>query len=136
MNKRKKEKSIIGRRELVDFPELNLFGIEAKIDTGAYSSALHCEYIKEKNGQLCFQIFKDTNTICFNDFEKKKIKNSFGDWEERYTIKTLLKIGKRKIRITLSLTNREKMKYPVLLGRKAIKGKFLVDVEKKYLITQ
>ncbi|GIV28991.1 MAG: ribosomal protein S6 modification protein [Bacteroidia bacterium] len=133
MKNRKKEKSIIGRRELVDFPGLNIFGIEAKIDTGAYSSALHCEYINEKNGQLCFQIFKNTDIVCMDNFEKKKIKNSFGDWEERYIIKTVLKIGKRKIRITLSLTNREKMKYPVLLGRKAIKGKFLVDVEKKHL---
>ncbi len=136
MKKRKKEKNIIGRIELVNFPELNIFGIEAKIDTGAYSSALHCEYINEQNGQLCFQIFKNTNVLCFDKFEKKKIKNSFGDWEERYLIKTLLVIGQRKIKITLSLTNREKMRYPVLLGRKAIKGKFLVDVEKKYLMQQ
>ncbi|MCX7729548.1 MAG: ATP-dependent zinc protease, partial [Bacteroidia bacterium] len=113
--------------------ELKLYHVEAKIDTGAYRSALHCEQIFEQNKQICFQIFKDSELICLKDFQKKQIKNSFGDTEIRYVIKTLMRIGKRKIKISLSLTNREKMKYAVLLGRKAIKGKFIVDVENLFV---
>ncbi|MEW6773837.1 MAG: RimK/LysX family protein [Bacteroidota bacterium] len=131
---KKKEKSIIGRREWVDFPELKLFNIEAKIDTGAYTSALHCEKIFENNHQLCIQVFQNAEILCFDNYQKRKIKNSSGDIEERFVIKTWMKIGKKKIRISLSLTNREKMKYPVLLGRKAIKGKFIVDVEKIFVL--
>lgn len=133
MSKKQKEKILIGRREWVDFPELNLYNIEAKIDTGAYTSALHCENIYEQNNQLCFQIFKNSEPICTDEFEKKQIKNSFGDTEERYVIKTLMILGKRKIRMAMSLTNREKMRCPLLLGRKALKGKFIVDVQKIFL---
>ena len=50
--KSENEKLIIGRRELIDFPELSLFGIEAKIDTGAYTSVLHCHDIREEDGVL------------------------------------------------------------------------------------
>ncbi len=128
-----KKKQIVGRREFIDLPEINLFNIEVKIDTGAYTSAIHCEHIQEKNNELIFRIFPDSEMICIKNFSKKNIKNSFGNSEDRYVIKTLIVIGKRKIRISLSLTNRAEMKYPVLLGRKAIKGKFLVDVSSKYI---
>lgn len=117
----------------MDFPALNLYRIEAKIDTGAYTSALHCEKIMEESNRLCIQVFENTDVICFDEYQKRTIKNSFGEKEERFVIKTLMILGKRKIRISLSLTNREKMKFPVLLGRKAIKGKFVVDVDKKYV---
>lgn len=50
--------------------------------------------------------------------------------EERYIVKTLMVIGKKKIRATVSLTNRGTMRYPVLIGRKPLKGKFLIDVNK------
>lgn len=67
------------------------------------------------------------------NLKKRFIKNSSGLGEERYVIKTLIIIGKRKIRGNLSLTNRAEMKYPVLLGRKFLKGRFIVDVEKIHL---
>ncbi len=133
---------LIGRREYVDFPLLELKGIEAKIDTGAYTSSIHCENISVKNISgipvLCFTIaFDDTELskkeYFFNEFASKKIKNSFGEMEERYIIKTLLKIGKKNIRASLSLSNRDKMRYPVLIGRKPLKGKFLIDVKQVHL---
>jgi len=128
-----KDKTIIGRREFIDLPELHLYNIEAKIDTGAYTSALHCEKIELQNSQLCIKVFNNSPWICFDNFEKRFIKNTSGIGEERFVIKTLIIIGKRKIRSRLSLTNRAEMKYPVLLGRKFLKGKFIVDVEKVYL---
>lgn len=128
-----KDKTIIGRRKFIDLPELHLYNIEAKIDTGAYTSALHCEKIELQNNTLCIKVLNNSNWIYFDKFEKRFIKNSSGLGEERYVIKTLIIIGKRKIRGNLSLTNRAEMKYPVLLGRKFLKGRFIVDVDKIHL---
>lgn len=131
---------LIGRREFVDFPELNLFSVEAKIDTGAYTSSIHCADISvktiENKSVLCFKLLDDSNpefskqTHQFTEFYKKKIKNSFGEIEERYVIRTPIKLGKKTIRTTLSLSDRENMRYPVLIGRRFLKGKFIVDVIK------
>lgn len=139
MQKNKKIK-LIGRREYVDFPELNIFKIEAKVDTGAYTSAMHCKdiYIKQSGEKniLCFKLLDDTHPEyteqehCFEDFTQKHIKSSSGESELRYIIKTLLIIGHKKIRTAVSLTDRGNMRYPVLIGRKMIKNKFIIDVAK------
>ncbi|MEI8135902.1 MAG: RimK/LysX family protein [Bacteroidota bacterium] len=135
---KKNNLKLIGRREFVDFPLLGVFNIEAKIDTGAYTSSIHCKnisVIKENNKQiLTFILALDDNEVQktqrFEEFSKKKIKNSFGEKEERYIIKTLIKIGSKKIKTTVSLSDRANMRYPVLIGRKLVKGKFLIDVYK------
>jgi hypothetical protein len=133
---------LIGRREFVDFPLMELFGIEAKIDTGAYTSSIHCEniFITTNLGvpELHFTVdLNDGKTpkkqYTFNEFSTKKIKNSFGEMEERYIIKTILKIGKKNILASISLSNRDTMRYPVLIGRKPLKGKFLIDVKQVHL---
>jgi hypothetical protein len=139
MLKTKKIK-LIGRREYVDFPELDIFKVEAKIDTGAYTSALHCKDIsvKEIEGKqmLCFKLLDEShpefNEVehCFEYFIQKPIKSSSGETELRYIIKTLLMIGHKKIRTSVSLTDRGNMRYPVLIGRKMIKNKFIIDVAK------
>jgi hypothetical protein len=131
---------LIGRREYIDLPLLDITGIEAKLDTGAYTSSIHCEniFVHNKDGKsiLSFSISQtihgaeQSKTFYFEEFSKKKIKNSFGELEERYTIKTIVKLGSKKIWSTISLSNREKMRYPVLIGRKLIKGKFVIDVNK------
>jgi hypothetical protein len=136
----KNKMRLIGRREFVDFPELKLFSIEAKMDTGAYTSSIHCTDIEIKTQNntsvLCFKLLDDLHPEFskriheFVEFDKKKIKNSFGEMEERYIIKTSIKLGKKIIRTTLSLSDRENMRYPVLIGRRLLKGKFLVDVNK------
>ncbi len=124
---------LIGRRELVSFPKLALFHVEAKIDTGAYTSSLHCENmevkIEDSNPILYVTIKQETEKIFrFETFSRKKIKNSFGEMEERYVIKTIISIGKKRILASISLSNRDNMRYPVLIGRRVLKGKFLIDV--------
>lgn len=124
---------IIGRREFVDFPLLGLNGMEAKIDTGAYTSSLHCEsiYVATENSKsvLYFTLEQDQKIPHrFENFATKKIKNSFGEMEERFVIKTVIGIGKKRIVSTISLSNRDTMRYPVLIGRRILKGKFLIDV--------
>ncbi len=140
MQKSKNSIRLIGRREFIDFPELKIFSVEAKIDTGAYTSSVHCSEILIKvidnKPVLCFKLLDPLHpefskqTHQFTEFYQKKIKNSFGEMEERYIIKTTIKLGKKTIRTTLSLSDRESMRYPVLIGRRLIKGKFIIDVNK------
>ena len=135
--KKIKPKQIIGRKELVDFPDLGVAGIHAKIDTGAYSNTLHCHDIHLKEKKLCFKVLDPSHPVfsqkehSFSEFSRKKIKNSFGEIEERYMIKTKIKIAGRVIKSIISLTDRGKMRYPVLIGRKLLKNKFVVDVSLK-----
>jgi len=142
MLKKRDKKMIIGRREIVDFPMLQLLQLEAKIDTGAYTSALHCKDIKlcEIDGKttLCFKLLDETHPeynekeFHFTEFTKKTIKSSFGESEERYIIKTTIHLAKRRISLAISLTDRTNMRYPVLIGRRLLKGKFIVDVSQKH----
>ncbi|MCW3086230.1 MAG: ribosomal protein modification protein RimK [Bacteroidetes bacterium] len=129
-----KAKQTIGRRELIDFPELGLFNITAKVDTGAYTTALHCHDIREENGILYFKLLDPSHPDYtekeqqFSSYFQKEIKNSFGEMEKRYIIKTVIKIGRRRINSLISLTDRGTMRYPVLIGRKLLKKRFVVDV--------
>ncbi len=129
-----KAKLTIGRRELIDFPELGLFGIAAKIDTGAYTTALHCHDIREENGVLYFKLLDPSHPDYtekeqkFTLYSQKEIKNSAGESEKRYIIKTIVRIGKKRIKSVISLTDRGTMRYPVLIGRKLLRNKFVVDV--------
>ena len=135
--KNSKPKQIIGRREFVDFPELGVKKIYAKIDTGAYSNTLHCHEIKVKEKKLCFKVLDPTHPVfnekehCFENYSQKKIKNSFGEAEKRYVIKTKIKIAGRVIKSIISLTDRGNMRYSVLIGRRLLKNKFVVDVSIK-----
>jgi hypothetical protein len=139
----KKNLKVLGRLERVDFPEWDLFDIDAKIDTGAYTSSLHCHHIKSyKEGGEDYVKFNllDPSHETYNDklfkmpvHRTKSVKSSNGLIEERLIVKTKVRIFDKLLTAELSLTDRSEMKYPVLLGRKLIKGRFLVDVSKKYI---
>ena len=143
MKSKIKQIRVIGRREFVDFPQLNIKATEAKIDTGAFSSAIHCEVIKviEQNGKKVLTFIlpsefypnNQTQHLSFEDFTQKKIKNSFGEAEDRYVIRTQIHIGHKTIMADFSLSDRKSMRYPILIGRKAIKGKFIIDVKQVHL---
>ncbi|MBA2613133.1 MAG: ATP-dependent zinc protease [Bacteroidetes bacterium] len=139
MPEKKNSLRLIGRREFVDFPLLDVFNVEAKIDTGAYTSSIHCSeiYIKTEDSKktLYFVVFSDNKNHKmqrFEDFSLKAIKNSFGEVEERYIIRTLVKIGRKKIWSTISLSDRASMRYDVLIGRKLLKAKFIIDVNQTH----
>lgn len=138
------QKLIIGRREYIDLPELGLYQIEAKIDTGAYTSALHCQKVRIlDSGELkmaTFQLldashpgFKE-QILTFPVHKTKRIKSSNGQIQTRYIIKTDLKIGGITRKIEFSLADRSRMEYPILIGRKALRGYFIVDVSKTHLL--
>lgn len=130
-------KNIVGRTTRIDIPELNLFGQQSKVDTGAWSSSLHAEDIavSELNGQkiLSFRpISLDYPLFKSPDFEVKTVKSSFGDVEERYCVYLTVKREGRVERTLFNLTNRSSLRNQILLGRLFLK-KFglLVDVTKK-----
>ncbi|AZQ60902.1 peptidase [Flammeovirga pectinis] len=132
---------IIGRVDKVDFPELSLKNIKVKVDTGAYTSSIHCSEIKEievdQIKKLTFKVldsecnkFKD-KVITEENYQKRSIKSSFGDSEERFIIQSEIILFNTTYPIELSLTNRRDMKYPILIGRKFLSGKFIVDTSIK-----
>ncbi len=134
-------KDIIGRTITVDLPKLGFMGIAAKVDTGAYYSSLHCHHIEvreiEGKNKLCFRLLDPSHPeyrdkeIHFKNFSIKTIKSSTGEAEERYTIRTALRIKGRRIKTYVTLTDRGSMKYPMLIGRRLLKNKFIVDVSLK-----
>lgn len=128
---------ILGRSERVDLPLLGLSAIHAKVDTGAYNCSLHCCKAEVINGMLRV-IFLDENHLDFNGkiftfkkFDRREIKNSFGEAEMRYVIRTRIRLGSRIIRAEFSLSNRGNLKFPVLLGRKILRNRFVIDVTQK-----
>ncbi|MGI9535145.1 MAG: ATP-dependent zinc protease family protein [Thermodesulfobacteriota bacterium] len=136
----KKEKLIIGRKDKVDFPKLKLFNIDAKIDSGAFTSAIHCNNIRiKRRGEKRFVYFNllDHSHPDYNHKEIrlplhkiKMVKNSFGHSERRYIVLTDIILFDQKYEIELSLSDRTKMLHPVLLGRKLLKKEFIVDVSR------
>jgi hypothetical protein len=122
---------IIGRCERITFPDLRLC-MSAKVDTGAWRTSLHVDGLKMEDGKLNFWIGDESNSYQFNDFEIIKVKSSFGKTQERYSIKLKLKIGSDVYEVLVSLSDRNNMKFPCLIGRQFIrKYGFLVNVRKK-----
>jgi hypothetical protein len=128
-------KKVLGRVDKVDFPELKLNNIDVKIDTGAYTSAIHCSKIREEDGKL-YCIFESkghpnfkSDEVVFNTYTHTDVKSSNGHKENRYKIKTTVVFFGKSYKINLTLSTREDMRFPVLIGRQFLKNKFLVDVD-------
>jgi hypothetical protein len=137
------QQKLIGRREFACLPDFDIEWIEAKIDTGAYTSALHCSYIEfiNKNGisSVSFKLLDEDhpqfNDILFtaNVHKIKKVKSSNGVIQQRYIIRTRVMLNGRELLTEFSLTDRSAMRYPLLIGRKTLKGNFIVDVERIHI---
>ncbi len=128
---------ILGRYDRVDLPELGLNNIHAKIDTGAYTCSLHCLKAEVVDGKLEFILLDEEHPeftgmkFVFEKFEKRKIKNSFGEIENRFVIVTAVTILDEVITTEFSLSNRGSLKFPILIGRKILHNRFLIDVSKR-----
>ncbi|MEP2667795.1 MAG: RimK/LysX family protein [Cyclobacteriaceae bacterium] len=128
---------ILGRSDRVDLPGLGLTDIHAKIDTGAYTSSLHCSSAKLVDGKLEFVLLDEEHPeftgmkFTFDEYDQREIKNSFGQAELRFIIKTTVKIHGRTFRTQFSLSDRDNLKFPILLGRRVLKNRFLIDVSKQ-----
>lgn len=130
----------IGWKETVDLPDFELYNLPAKVDTGARTSVLHCSHIQllYKDGKRFVEfcpLDKDAGSkkILLPFHNERTIRNSFGQEENRYTVKTTIRMFGKDYKIELSLRDRSGMEFPMLLGRSFIRGKFLVDVSKSNL---
>lgn len=138
------KKITIGRVEKIDLPNLSLFNLDAKIDTGAYTSSLHCHHIEPfvRDGKDWVKFYvldpdhPEYEEVHYESpvYKMKTVKSSNAQVEERVVIKQKSHFSRFQRTIELSLTNRKKMKFPVLIGRKFLSGHFVVDVSKKFLL--
>ena len=145
MNMEKKHiKQTIGWKEWFELPCLGLPAIKGKIDTGAKTSSLHAfniesfyledvEYVRFDVHPL--QKDKTLTQHCIaRVVERRMVSDSGGKKEKRFVIKSDLKIGEKKLRIELTLANRDSMVFRMLLGREAIKqAKMVVDVSRGFI---
>ena len=137
-------KEHIGWREWLALPTLGIDQIKAKVDTGARTSAIHAfELVAEKrNGDLWVgfgvhpdQRNQDQIVWCSAPVADQRIvRDSGGHEEERYVIRVPVRLGSREWPIEATLTSRDNMGFRMLLGRTAIRGHYIVDPGRSYLI--
>ncbi|GAA3939656.1 ATP-dependent zinc protease family protein [Hymenobacter algoricola] len=143
MKKQRILKRVVGRRELVDFPQFELWGVEAKVDTGAFTGALHCSDIHVANrpdGRPVLRVLLlddehpqfNGRPLEFTEFLLRDIKSSNGEVQERYVISTVIRLFGEDFETEFSLSDRSDMRYPVLIGRLLLRrGRFVVDVGRR-----
>ena len=134
------EKLLIGRNEHVSLPEFQFSDIDAKIDTGAFSCSIHCDDIRlNDDNTVHFRLLDDSHPdyhekhLLMPVHEIRRVKSSNGTVQERIFIKTIVELGGRHVEAEVSLTDRANMKYPMLIGRNYLEGRFIVDVASTYL---
>lgn len=137
------QKLILGWREWLALPELDIGQIKAKIDTGARSSALHAYFIDpyRKGGQhwVMFAIHpkqkSELSIECHAPIKDRRlVTDSGGHKQRRYVIETRLVLGQTAINAEITLTNRDCMLFRMLLGRTAIDSGFIIDPSASYLL--
>lgn len=136
------KQQVIGTTEYLLIPEVSDQLIPTKVDTGADSSAIWASEIEEQDGELSFVLFGPQSayytgeTIVTNDYSIVRVKNSFGEKEYRFRVKLSVRIGAKKYRVSFTLADRSRNRYPILLGKRFLKNRFLVDVAGQNLTGQ
>lgn len=138
------EKILVGWQEWCGLPNLKVKYIKAKVDTGAKTSALHAFNIKEftrnKEKHVSFEIHpiqgddKTLVAVKAKVTDERYVTSSNGHREKRYVITTKLCLGDHNYDIELTLTNRDSLRFRMLLGRDALKTHCIVDPAKKNCI--
>ena len=132
---------LIGWTEFVDLPEWGVRNLRAKVDTGARTSALHVENIEElPRGFVRFDVVlhrekRDRRIhVKAKVTRRGRVRSSTGHQTERLFVETTLSLGPITKRIEVSLVDREKMIHRMLLGREALKGPILIDVDRRMVL--
>jgi hypothetical protein len=139
----KRKKKIIGWREWVRLPDLAVGRVKAKVDSGARTSAIHAfkitPFTKDGGAYVRFTVHpvqrrrKPEISCVARVIDVRKITDSGGNCQERYVIRTTLKLGKSAWPIELTLSNRDNMGFRMLLGRQAIRRLYVVDPGRSYV---
>ena len=134
---------VIGVTEYVDIPAWRILRLRAKIDTGARSSALHVENIRELGaGRVRFDVRLSRSesdrrvTVEARIARRGQVRPSSGEPEERIFVAVKVRIGPVEREIELSLVDRGRMIFRMLIGRRALAQAFLVDPGRRYLLHQ
>lgn len=122
-------KRVLGAATTITFPLFAIKDVPAKVDTGAATSSLHCRVITLENANTVSFIPMDSNnTYRMKTSRIDTVKSSNGFSEVRAFIELEIEIDGRSFYTEFSLADRSSMKYPVLLGKKLLKNRFVVDV--------
>lgn len=133
------DKIVIGRRELAWLPDFGLAEVKAKVDTGAYTSSIHVSSCRLEDHLLKVVFLDDKHAaftgreMTFTKFRTKRVKSSTGQVQERFFVFGSIQIAGQQFNTEFSLTMRQGMRYPILLGRKVLNKRFVVDTSKKYI---
>ncbi|MGI8739696.1 MAG: ATP-dependent zinc protease family protein [Gammaproteobacteria bacterium] len=132
----------LGWREWMGLPELGIPRIKVKVDTGARTATLHAYYVRtiQEQGRLRvrfgvhpLQGRTDIERHCVADvLRQREVTDSGGHREMRVFISTRVVIGATAFPIEVTLTDRDTMRFRMLLGRAALRGGFLVDPLRSY----
>jgi len=142
MTVRRREPVLIGWTEMVELPEWGVKAIRAKIDTGARTSALHVENIEElPRDHVRFDVVlhrKKRDRVIHVKAKisrRARVRSSSGHSSLRIFVETLLRLGPIEKRVEVSLVDRQRMIHRMLLGRGALSGPFLIDVDRRFVAT-
>ncbi|MDD2984443.1 MAG: RimK/LysX family protein [Crocinitomicaceae bacterium] len=131
------ELKIIGRKDKADLPSLNLQDVDVKIDSGAYSCSIHCEsfeLIEMEGKPVLVVVFLDAehpqftgNKFYFENYKTKKVKSSTGHQQERFFVSLDIVLFGETFKTDFSLTKRNGLRNPILLGRKLLNHHFIIN---------
>jgi len=138
-------KLIVGSLEICDLPELGIYNLQIRVDTGAKTSSLHVDNLTcfTKGGKpwVRFDIHPDVHNVdsiikCSSSLRDiRRIKSSNGESQERYVIKTQIKFGEQAWPIEITLTDRSDMSNLMLFGREGMGNRLLVDPSETFILS-
>ena len=129
-------KPVVGRVEALTFIDAGINDLPAKVDTGAYRSSIWATNVYEKKGELFFTLlgpessFYTGKELSTKEYRLVSVESSFGHKQQRYSVFLRVTVAGKRIRSNFTLANRQTKTYPALVGRKMLKGRFVVDVSK------
>jgi len=133
---------LIGAAEFIDIPAWGVRGLAARVDTGARTSALHVENVRElPRGRVRFDVRLHRRlperrvTVEAAIHRRGRVRSTSGRAEPRLFVTVGIHVGPVRKRVELGLVDRKNMIYRMLLGRSALTGSFLVDAGSRFLLT-